>query len=472
MAPIRFRSGILVLALLLLRPLASSPQSFRREFTPFQDARPVIENLREILPAELKAASAESASIWPAWIKKHDAEIRARLERGEEDTLVNLLLFGTSYTKRPRLTFAEIENLARKQTSDNTPTPLLLALQARADDLVRAAASPGNNERLIFANQVLTKRKGFDLTSPEGRLLARQYLLASLARVLNEQSGYARILAAARQQRDATEEFAVRSRLYSTRGLSFDTSLPPNYAIERALIVLRQKGLLTHGSVRRVAIIGPGLDFTDKQEGYDIYPIQTIQPFAVIDALLRLGLSSPNDLKVFTFDISQRVNEHLKAIVEKAKRGQDYTLWFPLDTQVPWQQDFIEYWNRVGQTISVSSSIKLIPDLKLKLRTLQVAPKFVQMIEPVELNIVTERLSLSEKFDLVVATNVFVYYDIFDQSLAALNLEQMTKKGSLLLSNNALLELPTLHFHSIGYSTTVYSNRPSDGDHIVWYLHD
>ena len=468
----RIRSGILVLALLLLRPLASSPQSFRREFTPFQDARPVIENLREILPAELKAASAESASIWPAWIKKRDAEIRARLERGEEDTLVNLLLFGISYTKRSRLTFAEIEKLAQQQA--NATPPLLLALQARADDLVRAAASPGNNERLIFANQVLTKRKGFDLTSPEGRLLARQYLLASVARVLNEQSGYARILAAARQQGDATEEFAVRSRLYSTRGLSFDTSLPPNYAIERALVALQRRGAFAPGSVRRVAIIGPGLDFTDKQEGYDIYPIQTIQPFALIDALLRLGLSSPKDLKVFTFDISQRVNYHLKAIVEQAKRNRTYALWLPLDTQVPWQQDLVEYWERVGQSISRSSSIERVPELKLRLRTLRVAPQFIRMIEPIELNIVTERLALpdDEKFDLVIATNVFVYYDIFDQSLAALNIERMMKKGGFLLSNNALLELPTLHLRSVGYSTTVYSERPSDGDHIVWYLHD
>jgi hypothetical protein len=468
----RIRSGILVLALLLLRPLASSPQSFRREFTPFQDARPVIENLREILPAELKAASAESASIWPAWIKKRDAEIRARLERGEEDTLVNLLLFGTSYTKRSRLTFAEIEKLAQQQAS--APPPLLLALQARADDLVRAAASPGNNERLIFANQVLTKRKGFDLTSPEGRLLARQYLLASVARVLNEQSGYARILAAARQQGDATEEFAVRSRLYSTRGLSFDTSLPPNYAIERALVALQRRGAFAPRSVRRVAIIGPGLDFTDKQEGYDIYPIQTIQPFALIDALLRLGLSSPKDLKVFTFDISQRVNNHLKAIVEQAKRNRTYELWLPLDTQVPWQQDLVEYWERVGQSISRSSAIERVPELKLRLRTLRVAPQFIRMIEPVELNIVTERLALpdDEKFDLVIATNVFVYYDIFDQSLAALNIGRMMKRGGFLLSNNALLELPTLHLRSLGYSTTVYSERPSDGDHIVWYLHD
>ncbi|HYT64874.1 MAG TPA: hypothetical protein VEL51_00540 [Vicinamibacterales bacterium] len=37
-----------------------------------------------------------------------------------------------------------------------------------------------------------------------------------------------------------------------------------------------------------VAIIGPGLDFSDKAKGYDVYPPQTIQPFA-----LTVGLMTP-----------------------------------------------------------------------------------------------------------------------------------------------------------------------------------
>ena len=63
--------------------------------------------------------------------------------------------------------------------------------------------------------------------------------------------------------------------------------------------------------VRRVAIIGPGLDFTDKQEGYDFYPQQTIQPFAIMDSLVRLGLARANELSVTTLDLSARVNDHV-----------------------------------------------------------------------------------------------------------------------------------------------------------------
>ena len=63
--------------------------------------------------------------------------------------------------------------------------------------------------------------------------------------------------------------------------------------------------------MRRVAVIGPGLDFVDKEEGYDIYPPQTIQPFALIDSLIRLGLADGARLRVTTVDVSARVNDHI-----------------------------------------------------------------------------------------------------------------------------------------------------------------
>jgi predicted O-methyltransferase YrrM len=64
---------------------------------------------------------------------------------------------------------------------------------------------------------------------------------------------------------------------------------------------------------------------------------------------------------------------------------------------------------------------------------------------------------------------VFVYYDTLDQALALANIEHMLRPGGILLSNNALLELPTSRMRSVGYLTVPYSDRPDDGDHIVWY---
>jgi len=310
------------------------------------------------------------------------------------------------------------------------------------------------------------------MTAPtRGR--AADYLVASLKRVINENSGYARVLEAARLQGDATEEFAERSRLFRARGLSSDTSLLPDYAIEQALNDLKERGLFAPGRVRRIAIIGPGLDFTDKQEGYDFYPQQTIQPFAVVDSLLRLGLAKPDAINVTTLDLSLRVNDHLRQSVQRARRGVPYVIQLPRDEQAQWKLAAIKYWQQFGDQIGVPATPVAVPPTagRLAMRAVKVRPTLVTHITPFDTNIVLQRLELpdSEKFDLIVATNILVYYDNFDQSLAMINVERMLRPGGILLSNNALLELPFFKVHSTGYSTVVYSDRPDDGDHIVWY---
>src|SRR6185503_13324950 len=94
--------------------------------------------------------------------------------------------------------------------------------------------APGNNERLLFARR-LAETKGYDTKTDAARERLQQHLLESFARVLRENSSYARILESARMQGDASEEFAERSTLFRDRGLSSDTSLMPNFAIERSL---------------------------------------------------------------------------------------------------------------------------------------------------------------------------------------------------------------------------------------------
>jgi chemotaxis methyl-accepting protein methylase len=95
----------------------------------------------------------------------------------------------------------------------------------------------------------------------------------------------------------------------------------------------------------------------------------------------------------------------------------------------------------------------------------------VTRVEARDLNVVLQRPTLGpeDRFDLVIATNVLVYYDVFEQSLALLNIASMTRPGGFLLSNNAVLELPRSPMRSAGYRTTIYSDRENDGDHIVWY---
>jgi hypothetical protein len=472
--------------LLVLLSVSLFGQATLREpsYTPYTDAQPILEALSEVLPPELKGKNPDEIKTqWLTWIARRDAEIRRRLIQGDEDSLVNFLLFGKSFTRQPRITGKQVTLLARL-TVQKGLEPSLAApsaedskldeiLKGRINDLINGLTAPGNNERLLFARQLVVAQKGYQPLSAAGKDRIRKYLLLSLERVLTEQAGYVKALEAARLLGDPREEFYERSKLYRNRGLSLDTSILPDFAIEEALKRMTSEGLLKKGSVRRIAIVGPGLDFTDKQEGFDFYPQQSIQPFAVIDSLIRLGLSSPGELRVETLDLSPRVNDHLRHARKLAQRGTAYVVQLPRNLQAQWKPGAVSYWERFGDQIGAPTQPVTIPaDLgDVKLRAVRIKPEVVLRITPADVNIVLQRLELApaERFDLIIATNILVYYDTFEQSLAMSNVDEMLRPGGFLLSNNALPEFPFLPLHAFGFETVVYSDRPNDGEHIVWY---
>ena len=446
------------------------PLLHKASYIPYEAARPILEALGEVAPAELKTVDqAGMPSAWSKWAVRRDTEIRARLIQGDEDSLINFLLFGTSYTRKPRITLKALAE-SRQKANSTEAASFLEIVKGRADDFVQGVAAPGSNERLLFARRFF-EAKGYDVKTVAARNRLKQYMLDSLNRVLGENASYAKILESARMLGNSSEEFAERSKLFRDRGLSSDTSLMPNFAIERSLASMKSKQLLSPASVRRVAIIGPGLDFTDKQDGYDFYPQQTIQPFALIDSLIRHGLARTNDLRVFTLDLSTRVNDHLSRARARAAQGMSYVVQLPCDSQ--WKPEFVDYWSKFGNQIGSVTTPVVVPSAlgEIKVRAVKIRPAVVSMISPTDLNIVLQRLDLpaGEQFDLVVATNILVYYDVFEQSLALSNIEKMLKPGGFLLSNNALLELPGTLMHSVDYETVVYSDQANDGDHIVWY---
>ena len=460
-------SSVLALAVSSIYP---QTQKSRSVFLTYNEAKPVVEALDEVLPAELKGKDASAiAPAWATWIKRRDAEIRSRLDQGDEDSLINFLLFGASFTKQPRVTFEQLRQMKTKAEGEVLAT----LIASRSSDLVAGATNPGSNERLLFARKILSERKGFHLETSKGREEAKTYLVGSLQRILNEDTNYAKTLEAARMQGDASAEFAERSQLFRARGLSSDTSILPNYAIEESLKQIKTRDLIKPGSVRRVAVVGPGLDFTDKQEGYDLYPQQTIQPFAIIDTLLRTGLASAGSLQIVTFDLSPRVNDHLMQSRQHAQKGEAYVVQLPRDLTTNWKPGAVKYWEQFGDQIGQPVPPVAVPlnISGVKLRAVRVRPNIVSRITPADLNIVLQApdLAAGEVFDLVIATNILVYYDTFEQSLALLNIEKMLRPGGFLLSNNALLELPSSKMHSTDYLTVVYSDRAGDGDHIVWY---
>ena len=411
-------------------------------------------------------------TAWPGWIERKDREVRARLDQGDEDTIINWMLFGTSFTSRPRAVLGAVES----GTAGDRELVLRRTIElisARLDDLLTALAAPDNDERRLFARALL-QRKGLRFATAVEREAARNYLLAAVIRVATEQDQIDRELGAT-SSGDPLTEFVERSRLFRTRGLSLDASLVPNYSVEQALTAMKARGLLKPGSVRRVAIVGPGLDFADKDVGFDAYPQQTVQPFAVLDSLKRLGLApSPGDPEIVLLDISPRIIDHVTRARARAARNIGYTLNLLLPRSTPWLPEVRAYWQAFGDRIGAPAQApasKAIAGVA-QLRAVRVRPSAVQRMSVLNVNIVTERLD-GEAFDLVIATNVFIYYDVFEQALAMSNVEAMLKPGAFLLANFSAPDLRSVTIRPMETTTTLYARGLAVNenvlDFIVWY---
>jgi SAM-dependent methyltransferase len=433
---------------------------------PYSEARPLIDAFRAQLPAALRSAqTGELEFTWRDWVVRHDAAIRSRLHRGDEDSIVNLWLYGTTFTSRPRVTQQDIGRLGRDELED-----LLLD---RLDDLVDGIVSPGANEHLRFARQVL-KRAGINPATEDGKERARVYLVKLRERMLGENEQYRRTVRSAAQDSDA--QLGAYATMFRDRGLSADTSINVDFAVDEALNALKAHGSLTAGHVRRVAVIGPGLDFTDKAEGYDFYPPQTIQPFALIDSLIRLGLAAPADLRITTFDLSPRVNQHLAEAIQRARSGRSYVVHLPLSTNDPehqWHPDLVSYWRRFGDRIGQEVKGVALPAGagSVRMRAVRIRPAVVTSIVPIDLNIVLERLDAlepSDGFDLIVATNVLVYYDAFEQALALANVSAMLRPGGIFLTNYLVHPRSPME-SAASVVTSVFWDRQRNGDTLFAY---
>jgi hypothetical protein len=439
-------------------------------FVRFSEVRPILTELAGMLPADLNTLTPpQLETAWPVWIERHDRDVRARLEQGDEDTIVNWMLFGTSFTSRSRAVLGAVESGAAGDRELVLRRTIEL-IQGRLDDLVNALAAPGTDERRLFARALL-QRKGLRFATAADRETVRDHLLGALMRVGAEQERIDQELGATSDS-DAMIEFVRRSRLFRTRGLSLDTSLVANYAVEQTLLAMKARGRLAPGAVRRVAIIGPGLDFADKDVGFDFYPQQTVQPFAVLDSLDRLGLAPSPGPEIVALDISPRIIDHVTRARDRAGKNIGYTLNLPLPKSVPWLPEVRTYWQRLGDRVGVPAPVpgsKGVAELA-DMRAVRVRPSAVRRVSVLNVNIVTDRLDV-EPFDLVIATNVFIYYDELEQALALSNVEAMLKPGGWLLANVSAPELASLRIRPVDATPVLYARTATENirDFMVWY---
>ena len=144
---IKLFTAILLLPALAGAFVAQTPGARKVVLIPYQNAKPILEAEAEILPRGLAGKSpAALARDWPVWVARHDQEIRTRLAQGDEDSLVNFLAFGTSYTRQPRISTAQLAELNQAgalKSLESQNSPVVNTLKGRINDLIKAMLTPG-----------------------------------------------------------------------------------------------------------------------------------------------------------------------------------------------------------------------------------------------------------------------------------------------------------------------------------------
>jgi hypothetical protein len=146
----------LLAAACFLRGAETAP---RVQFIPYSDAKVIFDGIPGAIPEPFRGMSREErAAAWAKWVAERNQQIRARLEQGEGDTLTNFLLFGTSFTHKPRVTLAMLDRAqAKPESALDSESAFGALVRARATDMVTGTSAQAPSERLRFAKSVIAR---------------------------------------------------------------------------------------------------------------------------------------------------------------------------------------------------------------------------------------------------------------------------------------------------------------------------
>jgi SAM-dependent methyltransferase len=412
--------------------LAALEPSASRRIT-WEDLAPLHDGL---------AAHALTAASFPAFLERTHASNAQRVREGDLDHLVFYLLQSAHFTERPPIEPAlsartVVESLAPRDQAVflRDPTAVAVdipsAVRARIADLLRAIDRPNRDARLTYFHSLLAT------TFPDARQwpsdVAHEYLRAM--RFLYEKEFVAQ---------HAERPAEAVAELYRSRGLSTDTAVEAGYAVYTGLGVVAS--LEPARRIRRVLIVGPGLDLAPRTALHEEGAPESYQPWAVMDALVSLGLSRLDDLAIVGADINPRVVQHLQR-----SRTEPPTLTLASEIRetdtVTLAKEYRDYFAHLGEAIGAPAAAHAGPRSsgaaagKARLqKTIRVSPAAAHVLDAVPLDIVTDRLE-GEPFDLIIATNILPYFDDVQLMLVLSNVASMLRPGGIFLHNEARTSL-------------------------------
>jgi hypothetical protein len=363
-----------------------------------------------------------TASTFDTRIAALSSSARRRVREGDMEHLIHYVLQSTHFTRLPPIepALSAREIVERRKSLAQGAALLPAAVDARVTAFLKAIDSPDRDPRVAYFRALLAG-------TPPG-VDRRTVLTAEYLRVMPFLY---------------MKEFASRGRpeaaaaLYRTRGLSTDTAVESGYSVHVGLGVL--KALEPSRRIRRVLIVGPGIDLAPRTGLLEAGPPESYQPWAVIDALVSLHLSSIDDLEVVGADINQRVVDHLRA-ARRAPPVLRLITGLGESGAVAFSQDYRDYFARLGRSVGTINQGRKAPAGHLA-KTVSVGKKVAAVLRAEQMNIVTERLD-GEQFDLVIATNILPYFAGTELLLALSNISAMLSPGGVLLHNEMRTSLP------------------------------
>jgi len=378
--------------------------------------------------ARLESAGVSSSSF-PAFLDRLNRTHAERVREGDLDHFVFYLLQSTHFTRRPAIEPA----LSARGFVDGLPAAERTAyledgrgdvsrigpdVRARAKDLLRALDSRDADPRLVYFRQLAAA--ALPRGAEREAAVLREYLRAM--RFLYQKEFVAQ------RAPDAPDAVAA---LYRSRGLSTDTAVEAGYVVHLGLGVL--KALEPGRRVRRVLIVGPGLDLAPRTGLIDDAPPESYQPWAVVDALVGLGLARLDDLEVVGADINPRVVDRLRT-ARSSPPSLRLESGLRQSPQLTLERDYREYFAQLGRAIGASPDAAAERDGRL-VKTVRVTPAAARVLSAEPLDVVTGRLT-GAPFDLAIATNILPYFDDTELALALSNVAGMLAPGGVLLHND------------------------------------
>lgn len=380
------------------------------------------------LHARLEGAGL-AAGAFSAYVERVHRSNLQRVREGDLDHLVFYALQSRRFTPSPPLepalsakAFVDRLGAQRAEFLAGRDAPLAAIgpdVRARITALLEAVSAPAGDPRLTYFGQLMNS--AFPDRGTRREAVLREY--QRVMRFVYEKEFVA--------QRSANAADAVAD-LYRTRGLSTDTAVEAGCLVYVGLGVM--KSLAPDRPVRRVLIVGPGLDLAPRTGLIEEGPPESYQPWAIIDALLSLGLSRADDLEVVGADINPRVVEHLTRARVSAP---SLTLVSGIgeDENVQFSDDYRAYFAQLGTAIGTPAAARNSSGGRLR-KTVRVRPEVARLLTAAQLDIVAERLD-GPPFDVIVATNILPYFDEVQLMLAMTNVAAMLAPGGVFLHNEA-----------------------------------